>query len=232
MLNQNTQKILKELNKISNSAIIRYPKTIVASDSQDVIVAVDLSKTDDESFKPIHLMNSLGDFLKFLDLFEDPRIEIDDKHITAMSGKMKSSFIFDNPVLMSHLDKDYTQFERTLQVPSVAEFKLDLGDFRNINKASGIFKDLTEVILKSADSDLDIVLGATNSFNAKSNTFSVKKENVTTKNFEIKIPVENFKLLPVSNYTVHVKYNSSKDSYRIIMLNDDIDLQILLATKL
>ena len=66
-------------------------------------------------------------------------------------------------------------------------------------------------------------LGATNRFGARSNTYSVVKDAETTKEFEIKIPVENFKVLPNSHYEVQVKYNSKRDSYRILMINKSLD---------
>lgn len=231
MLNSSVQKVLKELNKITNSAIIKYPKTVLISDSQDIMLDVDISKLDSEQFPNIHLMNNLGEFIKFLELFDNPEIDLDEKQIVLKQGTMKSSFIFDNPLLMNHLDKDSKQFDRTMEVPSVAEFSISVDDFKNIGKASGVFKDLTEIIFESKDSDVEVVLGATNRFNAKSDTFSILKPSTSNKDFEVKIPVENFKILPVSNYTVHVKYNSEKDSYRLIMVNEDIDLRILLSTK-
>ena len=90
-------------------------------------------------------------------------------------------------------------------------------EIKNLHaSATGVFKDLSEVLFTSQDGDIIVSLGATNKFNAKSNKFSVTKNANTTKEFEIKIPVDNFKMLPASEYTVAVKYNSSKKSYTLL----------------
>jgi hypothetical protein len=46
MLNESVQKVLKELNSITNSGIIKYPETVLVSESQDVMVKVNLSDFD------------------------------------------------------------------------------------------------------------------------------------------------------------------------------------------
>ena len=145
---------------------------------------------------------------------------------------MSSSYIMDNIALMDAYNKQPDQFDKTEAVPSVATFDIGLDDIKSLKSATGVFKDLSEVIFKSQDGDMKIMLGATNKFNAKSNTFSVTKSANTTKEFEIKIPVDNFKMLPASEYTVDVKYNSSRDSYRILMTNKSLEgFKVLMSVK-
>lgn len=233
MFNQATIDVLTQINGITNSIILKYPQTVAVSESQDMMILFDLSNLDPDEFPEIGLKDSLGEMLSLLKLFpEDREINIDGHTINVSSDTLTSSFITDNLALMDAYNKDAVQFERTEGVPSVSTFDLDEEDIKSIKSATGVFKDLTEVIFKSQDDDMLISLGATNKFNQRSNTFSVKKPSSATKEFEIKIPVENFKMLPVSNYTFDVKYNSARDSYRILLSNKSLEgFKILMTVK-
>lgn len=195
------------------------------------MVDVDLGAFDSEAFENIHLIDKMGDFISFMGLFENPEVQMDEKEINIKEGSKRSSFLFDNPALMSAFDKDSVQFDRTEEVPDVCVFELTVDDFKDINKASGVFKTLEEVIIRAQDGDAELVLGNTSSFNARSNSYSLEKPGTATKEFEVKIPVTNFKKLPVSNYTVYVKYNSERDAYRVLLKNNDIDLRVILSVK-
>jgi len=233
MFNKNVTEVLSQINGITDSVILKYPVTVAVSESQDMMVYADISKLDSDPFGDIGLMNSLSDFLNLFKLFpEDRNIEIDGNTINVSSGSTSSSYIVDNVALMDAYDKSPEQFDKTEAVPSVASFSISVEDIKNIKSATGVFKDLSEVLITSQDGDIKVSLGATNKFNAKSNTYSVTKSATTSKEFEIKIPVDNFKMLPVSDYTVEVKYNSARDSYRILLINDSLEgFKVLMSVK-
>lgn len=233
MFNKNVTDVLAQVNGVTNSVILKYPKTVAVSESQDMMLLVDISALDDTPFPEIGLKDSLSDFLNLFKLFpEDRTVEVDNNTIDVSAGGMSSSYIMDNIALMDAYNKSPEQFDKTEQVPSVATFDLTVDDIKNLKSATGVFKDLSEVIFVSQDGDMKVSLGATNKFNAKSNTFSVNKTANTSKEFEIKIPVDNFKMLPVSDYTVEVKYNSQRDSYRIMMVNKSLEgFKVLMSVK-
>jgi len=233
MFNQKTIDVLTQINGITNSVILKYPTTVAVSESQDIMVNLDISNLDKDQFPDIGLKDSLGDFLALIKLFPDERdVEIEGNTINVSQDSNSSCYITDNIALMDAYDKDPEQFTKTESAPSVASFDITVDDIKNIKSATGVFKDLSEVIFTSQDGDMKISLGATNKFNAKSNTYSVTKPAQTSKEFEIKIPVDNFKMLPVSDYTVEVKYNSARDSYRILMINKSLEgFKILMSVK-
>ena len=233
MFNQKSLDVLQQINAITNSAILEFPVSVFVAETGDIQVYWDISKVDPEEFPSIGLMDSLADFLQLFKLFpEDRSVSIEDNVISVKSGRSASTLITSNLVLMDAFKRDATQFERTEEAPSVAVFDLEVEDMKQIKSASSVFRDLTEVIITSKDGDIEVSLGATNRFGARSNTYSVVKDAETTKEFEIKIPVENFKVLPNSHYEVQVKYNSKRDSYRILMINKSLDgLKLMLSTK-
>lgn len=233
MFNKNVTDVLQQINGVTNSVILKYPQTVAVSESQDMMLLVDISALDGDQFPDIGLKDSLSDFLNLFKLFpEDRSVSIESNTINVSGGNTASSYIMDNIALMDAYNKDPEQFAKTESVPSVASFDLGVDDIKNLKSATGVFKDLSEVIFQSQDGDMKVSLGATNKFNAKSNTFSVTKSANTSKEFEIKIPVDNFKMLPVSDYTVEVKYNSARDSYRILMLNKSLEgFKVLMSVK-
>lgn len=233
MFNKDVINVLSQINGVTNSVILKYPQTVAVSESQDMMLLFDISALDSDSFEPIGLKDSLSDFLNLFKLFpEDRNVSIEGNTINVSCAGTSSTYIMDNIALMDAYDKGAEQFEKTEQVPGVATFDLSTGDIKNIKSATGVFKDLSEVLFTSKDGDVMVSLGATNKFNAKSNTFSVTRQASTTKEFEIKIPVENFKMLPVSDYLVEVKYNSARDSYRILLKNKSLDgFKVIMSVK-
>lgn len=233
MFNQEVLKILQELNAVTNSVILKYPETVAVAETGDIQVYFDISTVSPE-FPDIGLKDSLNELLSLVKLFpEDRVIDVKDNTISVKSGRQSSTFISSNIALMDMYDKDPEQFNKTESAPSVAVFEITTDDMKNIKSAGSVFKDLSEVIFESKDGEINVSLGATNKFGARNNTYSITKDANCSKEFQIKIPVENFKVIPNSNYQVQVKYNSSRDSYRILMLNETLkSIKIMLSVKI
>lgn len=233
MFNKKVLEFLSTITSMTDTVILKYPQTVAISEGQDVVMMFDVSKLDSEEFPNIGLKNSLGNFLDLVKMFpEDRCISIEGSTINISSDKNTATLITDNIAMMDAYDRDTTQFTKTEEAPSVATFDLDVEDIKNIKSATGVFKELSEIIFTSQDGDMHISLAETNKFNANSNTFSIMKSAETSKEFKIKIPVENFKMIPSSEYIIDVKHNSVKDSYRILMTSKTFDgFKLLLSVK-
>lgn len=231
MLNKNVIGTLKALNSITNSGIIRYPTTILNNPSGDVVVKLGLDKLDTDSFDDIGIYN-LSEFISTFSLFDDYECSINDNIISIKSKDSSVQYLTTNIAVLGNHDKSDSIFTSTAKFPSVCSAEITISDMKKIKSASSIFKELTEIIFISKDGDLSISLGNTNNFNAKSNSFSIAKNNVNcTKEFSIKVPSENFNSLPLSNYMLEVKYNESRDVFRIMLNSLDSDVSVLLAVK-
>lgn len=230
-----TLPILKEIQNITNSVILRYPETVAISDSKDVVMRIDFKGLGEEEFPEIPLMESLDSFTALLGLFTPEReVTFEGSEIFVSEGSLKSSFITDNVKLMDEFDKSPQQFEITREVPDVAIFELSIEDIKKIRQGSGVFKDLSDIIVSCVDGDVSLSLGATSKFNARSNTFSKLYEGKGSTDFSVAIPVNNFKSIPLSNYNFMVKYNSAKNAYRILLecSTMDANLEIIMTVKL
>ena len=230
-MNKELTNTLSQLNSITNTVILKYPITVAASEAKDIYVHLDVSQLDFNTFPDIGLNNNLNNYLNLFKLFDDNRTVTYSKDtIEISSGEITSSYITDNVALMEAYDISPDQFQKTEEVPTVCGIDLTVDDIKKLKAATGVFKDLSEIIIKCRDSEVSMSLGATNKFNARDNSYKIKKNVSSTKDFEIKIPVENFKKLPESEYTFEVKYNESRDAYRILMKNKALSgLKIIMS---
>ena len=230
-MNKELTNTLSQLNSITNTVILKYPITVAASEAKDIYVHLDVSQLDFNTFPDIGLNNNLNNYLNLFKLFDDNRTVTYSKDtIEISSGEITSSYITDNVALMEGYDISPEQFQKTEEVPTVCSIDLTVDDIKKLKSATGVFKDLSEIIIKCQDSEVSMSLGATNKFNARDNSYKIRKNTSATKDFEIKIPVENFKKLPESEYTFEVKYNESRDAYRILMKNKALSgLKIIMS---
>lgn len=222
-MNKQLISTLTQLNSITNTLILKHPITVAASEAKDIYVYLDVSGIDSNSFPNVGLNNNLNSYLSLFKLFNEERtVSYEGDTIKISSGDISSSYISDNVALMEAYDISPDQFQKTEEVPTVCSIDLGVDDIKNLKSATSVFKDLSEIIIKCQDSEVSISLGATNKFNARDNSYKIKKNVSSTKEFEIKIPVENFKKIPESEYSFEVKYNESRDAYRILMKNKSL----------
>ena len=86
MFNKNVTDVLSQINGVTNSIILKYPQTVAVSESQDLLVLVDLSALDSDSFPEIGLKDSLSDFLNLFKLFPENReVQIEGNSINITS---------------------------------------------------------------------------------------------------------------------------------------------------
>ena len=230
MLNKNVTNILQTLNGITNSVVFNYPTTILNNVAGDIVVKLNMKALDSDEFSTFGVYN-MAEFLNVFKLFETYTATLTENILTITDTNSSVQYLTTNVNILENHNKNETIFASTESVATVATFTLSKDNIKNIKAASGIFKDLEDIVVTSQDGDIFITLGSVNNFNARSNSFTTKVEASTSKEFAIKIPSTNFNSIPVSNYTLEVKYNESKDAYRVLLKSTEIDMQVLLAVK-
>ena len=232
MFNNSVINLLTQVNGITNSVILKYPTTVANSPAGDILVNIPMDKLDEDTFTNLGIYN-LGEFLNTFKLFgENREVSIENDVISVSEGEMSLQYISNNINLMTEFDKNPDIFTKTESVPTVASFIMTEEDIKKLKQASGVFKDLTDVVFKSQDGEISISLAATGRFNSKSNNFTLTKSAETTKEFDVIIPVDNFKTLPGGEYEINVKYNESRQAYRVIFNSKDLeDFKVLMAVK-
>lgn len=237
MLNTKTIEVLGMIAPISSTAnggnpvVVQYPETIVTSAAGDILISYDLRATEIGEFDslPIYDMNK---FLSTFKLFKEERVvKRIDNIISISDGSASVNYILDSEKACGYTDKS-SAFTTTEAVPTVCSFVLSKDNLKNFKSASGIFKDLDEIIFQTTDVGVNLSLGSTGKFNSKSNTYSINILAKTENQFNIKIPVANFNTIPIGDYTVEVKYNSAKNAYRLLLKSQDLEnFKILLSLK-
>lgn len=230
-MNKQLVQTLSQINNITNTLILKYPITVATSEAKDIYVHLDVSEIDSNEFPDIGLNDNLNNYLNLFKLFDDDRtVNYNGDTVEIISNKIKSSYISDNVALMQAYDVSPEQFDKTEQVPTVCSIDLTVDDIKKLKSATSVFKDLSEIIFRSRDNEVTMSLGATNKFNARDNSYSITKDTQASKEFEVKIPVDNFKKIPESDYTLEIKYNESRDAYRLLLKNKTLKgLKIIMS---
>lgn len=231
MLNKNIIGAIQSLNGITNSGILKYPTTILNNSAGDIVVKIGLSSLDTESFEDIGIYN-LSELISTFSLFDDYSCELSNGILNITSKNKSVQYLTTNVSVLENHNKEEKIFTSTESVPTVCSVVLSKEDIKTIKSASGVFKELTDIIFTSQDDDLTIKLGSTNNFNANSNSFSITKPNEGgDKEFSVKIPSDNFNSLPMGEYKLDFKYNEQRDAYRVILKSTEVDVTILMAVK-
>lgn len=234
MFNENLLNVLKQVNSITNSIILKYPTSVAVSRAQDILVQIPISEIDSEEFIDIPLVEKLDRFLSLFKLFPESsrKVEISDNILSISNNKNKADFVLSDLVLLEEFNKDTSQFTKTESVPSVADFDLTVNDIKQIRDAISVFKDLEDITFASKDGELSIKLNTTSKFNALTDAYSIEKEANVKKNFEVTLTVENFLKIPVSDYHMSIKFNEARNSYRFLLSNKNLEtFKIIMSCK-
>lgn len=222
MLNTATQQVLKQLNSISDKVILKYPVTTLCSESAEIIVNIDISALESESFENLGIFE-LSKLLNLISLFEsDATIKADNEKITITSSDNSNSavYLLSDEFSLKPYEKPASLIDSSLNFPFVSEFELSSNEIKKIMKANGIFNNLDGLEFSSVDGNTILKLVLNNKYDISSNSYSKTFFGSSNKNFNLKIKSEIFNKLPITNYKVKVAYNEVKDAYRILFLTD------------
>lgn len=232
MFNRESVDFLKVMNKITNSMVLNYPITTGRTESADIAYKFDLSKYDTDGFE-----NPIGiyDLSTFLNIFglcdEDREVNIDNNSITVSDKTTSVKFLTSATSVLSPYEFKQEQFDKTNEFPSVLEMNLTAEDIRKLKSASATFKELDTAVI-SCDDTVELSLTQIGKFKKSSNSFRIKKNEESTKKFNVGISLETLSKIPQVDYTLIVKYNESRDAYRIILKTDKIDgLSLVISVK-
>ena len=209
---------LSKVNGFSDKVILKYPKTILNSASNDVCVLINADTLGCEAFEDTGIYE-LSKFINMLGIFENAEVRRDGNLLKIHSLTESAAFTLCDldllashnlqPEIISNLDK----------FPSVAEFELKSADLQTIKKASSILSELNALEIKGTNNNTEVALSFHNRFNSSQNEFKKDYLGTATSEFSLKLGIENIQKLPVTDYEVKVKFNADKNAYRVIFVN-------------
>jgi len=230
MLNKQFLSILSFTNAITDKVLLKYPVTMLNSDSNDIICKIDVTKLDESEFEPTGIYE-MSKLITLLNLFDDYEITKENNHLKIKSKSDNAVFKCADPVLMSQNDKPATLIDRIEEFPIVSEFKLCKNDLTKLKKSSAIFNDLNAIKFESKNENVSIQLSMYNKFEQNTNTFEKNYLKCSTKDYDFQISTENFNKLPMTDYDIKVHYNAEKNQYRVLFKTEIFTICIACLSK-
>jgi hypothetical protein len=221
MLNKNSLQVLNSITKITNSAIISYPVTTITNSKRDVLCNIDFSKIDEEGWQEFGIMD-LSSFLNAISILDDPTIEQDGIFIKAHDTNSNIEFVTSYPSTLEDFTANPDIIESTSKAPSILEVPIDADLFTKIKKGASVFKNLLDLFVISEGDKVYLKTGNKETYTSASNSYTHYLEpNLNTgKDFQLVFPIENFLNLPQMDFTMKVKYNETRDEYRLMFENE------------
>lgn len=185
----NIVQVLKNFSGINSSIVFKPGKSLSTISNGKSILA---KATIDQEIEQEFAIYDLSRFLSTLSLFEDPEIEIKEKHMTIKKGKRKIDYGFADP---SFIVKP-PEKELNLPDPEIS-FTITAGQLQEIYKALSILS-LPEISICGDGSTISVK--AVDSKTPGSDSYSMTVGD-TDLEFNLIIRSENLKVLPL-DYTV------------------------------
>lgn len=225
MISKEFIKVLARLTGITDKAILKYPITTLNSDAIDMIVNINTEKFGCLEFQDTGIYE-LNKFVHMFNLFENPEITRTENAIVFETPGTKSVYTVSDIDVMSSFNQKSSIIESLENYPSISEVSITADTMKQIKTAAGIFSELNVVTIEGKNGDTNVYLDAHNRFNSSNNSFLKEFLNTSSKDFKLKINVDNFMKIPVEDYTLKIKYNSEKDAYRILFESDNYKILV------
>lgn len=225
MISQSFIKELSNITNITNKAILKYPITTLNSDAIDIVINIDAQALGCQEFQDTGIYD-LSKFVSMFNLFQNPEIKRTENSIEFNTPGSKSVFTTADLEVMQLYNQKAEIIESLNNYPSVAEVELKQDVIKQLKQASNIFNELNVLVIEGQDSNTLVYLDSHNRFNSSNNSFTKEFLNSSSKNFKLKISIDNFNKLPNTDYKLEIKYNESKDAYRILFSSKNYKILI------
>lgn len=214
MLSKELISFVKNLNGITNSLVLQYPRTAGVSEYGTIAFVFNTDKFESEHFEPIYLNNNLSEFLSIFGLFDKYTASVNGNVLTLKDDNTTSSFILSEPSLMGkQFTVDPEKVDSFGKIPTVAEFDMTVEMFKKLKSARSVFKTLGSLCFEGSDG-INLYLTQVNHFSqTRNNTYTIHIDSNVEKHFKFNIGIDGIFEIPCTEYKVQVKYNSSSNIY-------------------
>ena len=214
-----TLAVLKNFAAINPSILIK-PGDIISTVSplDTILTRAKVADTFEDEFA----IYDLAKFLGTMSLFkETPEITIGTGQLNIKLGKQRAKYTLAEPSMI----RAKNAYKTITIKEKIAELQLK-EDLNTIVKASGTMQ-LPDCVFSSDGQKLFCCLS--DSHNPTSDIFEVEVDGSTSKEFEIKIKVENFKLMDGIEYVINIP-----DNKRVLHFNgknEEVELDYWFAAE-
>lgn len=227
MLNQNTRNVLSQLSAINNSMIISYPITTVIM-GKNIQAFLDLEKMGETQFEEIGVFN-INEFNSVINVIENPTIENNNGTLTIKNDSTSIKYGTTSiDIIESECRGNSELIEKIKQNDVVMSFELTSKDLDRIKKMSGLLKDLSDLVITSNASNVNVTV---TSKERSSNNYSVNFVGTVNEETSMSLVMDVVNKLPSSAFTVTI-YKSKKGSLVSVFESINVPgLSVVLSAK-
>jgi len=225
ILSKKTLDVLKNFSTINSSIVFRKGSTVRTISNAENILA---KFTGEEVFPTDFAIYDLSQFLRGIDLFNDPQLEFTSTDFVSIrGGRQSAKYYFSDPEITLK-----SAPEKNVNFPgSDIEFSLSEEDLVALQKASLVY-GLPDLTIQSEEGLDTIKLIVRDKENDTSNTYDITLAGCCTGTYSLDVKIDNIRL--ITNESKHVKGDYSvKVSKALISewTNTNTDLTYYIALE-
>ncbi len=230
MLNKNTRKVLKELNTIGDSAIIRYPYTSIIQLDRALISFIDLEALGEDEFDEFGIY-FLSEFLSLIDLYEDGDIKRTDNVIELSNSTSTQKYHTTDLEIMKMFDMPSEVLGKLIASEVELNFELKAEQLDRIKKVASLLK-LKTFIIDAQNDKINIVacnLSENDTYMQESvNEIPGGNINVDTK---VVFDIQNILKIPSTDFNIRIIKNEKTGNYISVWESEQDPVTIIVAIK-
>ena len=214
MLNKNTRTVLKNLNTIGNSAIIRYPYTSIIQPDKTLISFIDMEALGEEEFDEFGIY-FLSEFLSLVDLYDDGEVRREGNIIELENSYSTQKYETPDLEIMKIFDVPSAVLGKLLSSEIEVSFDLGTEQLSRIKKVASLLKLKSMIVdAKTENEEMKLVacnLSENDSYMQESvNDVPIGIVNVDTK---VVFDIQNILKIPDADYKVRIIKNQDTGNY-------------------
>ncbi len=226
MLNQETRDILKQVTKIGNSAVLRYPISTITNADKSIIAFIDTSTTDEE-FEDIGLFY-FNEFLSLVDFYENPTVSYSNGTITIDADDGVQHYQTTEISRLKSVDAPPQLLEKMESIEAVAKMSISAEDIERAKKIGSLAKSDSFVIQGDGE-EINLIVCKIDDNGNISNDSGMIVEGESSEAIKIELKLSNIDKLPSHDYTVSVILNPKSKNYVTIWEANDAPIKIVIS---
>lgn len=227
MLNQETRNLLKQVTKIGNSGILRYPLSAVTNTDKTIIAFLDMSQYEQE-FPEFGLMY-LNEFLSLVEFYQNPDVTMNGSTITIKGDDGVQNYQTTDVDMLNTVNVPPQLLEKMEGTPASCKLEITAADLDRAKKISSLAKS-DSLVMGCGDSPEIVVCRVDDARNIV-NDSSISVMGEGSCDVRIELNMANVDKLPPYDYTVSLIQNDKTKNFVTIWEAKSAPLKVAITVK-
>jgi len=226
MLNTETRALLKQVTKIGNSAVIRYPISTITNPHKSVIAFIDMSKLETK-FDEFGLFY-FSEFLSLVDFYKNPEVSYDNGTITINADDGVQHYQTTETNRLKSIDVPPMLLEKMESVDPVGKLGISAEDIERAKKIGSLAKSDSFVIDVTKTSSSVIICKIDDNGNI-SNDSGISVEGEASEDTKIELKLADIDKLPSYDYSVSLIKNPKSGNFVTIWEANSAPIKVIIS---